>query len=1069
MIRASWKVVEGVCAKALELPLSRRAAFLGRACAGDSTLRSEVDALLAGEDRAVSFLEVPALEWMTDPSGSQQAPVEPEPQLPAGMRIGPYLILECIGGGGMGQVYRARDSRLDRDVALKFLPAGMARDSSALARFRVEAHAASALNHPNICTLHDTGEHEGQPYLVMELLEGQTLKQRLEAGPLPVGEVLELAVQIGDALHAAHSKGIVHCDIKPGNLFLTPDGQAKILDFGLSKLLLDTPPLPDTDQEAARQTTAGEATIGRSGAVMGTVPYMSPEQVTGKPIDPRSDVFSLGAVLYEMLTRTRAFPGETRRATLDAILHNSPPLLQQPRKGAPADLRRIVGRCLEKDPDARYASATELWKDLADLKSRLARRRIFTSSLRKPRFAIPAVFVLAAVVTVIGLLWVRNSRIHWARTVALPEIGRLTREQRPCAALRLIQQAERYLPGDQELERFRQRFTARLTVRTDPPGADFFVRDYLDVSEHAEWMHMGRTPLESVAVPASLVPHRITKTGFETLEGTIGMREGLRGAEVREFTLALEGTSPPGMIRLPAQAPNMVTLVLAHPTRILKLDAFWLDKYEVTNRQFMKFVDQGGYEKREYWKHPFIKDGRVVTWDEAMAGFVDATGRPGPATWTSGTYPKDRGDFPVGGVSWHEAAAYAEFEGKSLPTVHHWRSAAGLGTHAGILQVSNYVGNGPARVGSHRGLSPHGNYDMAGNVREWCWNRAGEERYALGGAWSDPSYTFYCPETRPPMDRSPGNGFRCARYDSPPSGQLTGPVPLLIRDRRGDKPAINSVFEVYRAIHQYDRGDLKPAIEMRDDSHPDWRLEKVSFQAAYADERVNALLYLPKHASPPYQIVVYFPGAYCLDVRTRPPAELPRIEHIPRYGRALMYPTYKGTCDRSFGGTFEALRRQPNVWREMALQWASDLGRSLDYLETRADIDAGGMAYLGNSMGAVEGPRFMALNPRLRVGILLYAGCWERGWPPSAVDPFHFAPRVKAPILMVNGKDDFIFPLATSQRPLFQLLGTPENNKRHLVVDGGHAPLDEEIILEMLGWLDRHLGPVNSLRREVAR
>lgn len=236
----------------------------------------------------------------------------------------------------------------------------------------------------------------------------------------------------------------------------------------------------------------------------------------------------------------------------------------------------------------------------------------------------------------------------------------------------------------------------------------------------------------------------------------------------------------------------------------------------------------------------------------------------------------------------------------------------------------------------------------------------------------------------------------------------------------------------------------------------------MSFQAAYGNERVNALLCLPKNASPPHQVVVYFPGAYCLDVRTRPPVEIRRYDYLLRSGRALMYPTYKGTFDRSFGGTFESLRRQPNVWREMALQWASDLGRSLDYLEARADIDADRMAYFGNSMGAVEGARLMTLNPRLKAGLLLYGGCWERGWPPAEVDPFHFAPRVRAPILMVNGRDDFIFPLATSQTPLFRLLGTSEKDKRHFVVDGGHGPLNQEIIREMLEWLDRYLGPVTT-------
>jgi serine/threonine protein kinase/dienelactone hydrolase len=1055
MAPARWRQILEICDSALELPPARRRGFLDKACSTDPLLRREVESLLACADRAEPFLEVPALEM----AGS--APdLEPggEELLPPGAEIGPYRIVALLGAGGMGQVYQARDTRLGRDIALKFLSADLVQDPGALVRFRREARAASALNHPNICTLHDIGEHDGQPYLVMELLDGESLKQRLTAGPLPVEDALEMAIQIADALRAAHSKGIVHLDLKPANLFLTSRGQAKILDFGLSRLLADPSPRAAASGTDSNSAAAGEGTASRTGAIMGTAAYMSPEQAEGKPLDARSDIFSLGAVLYEILTGRRAFHVEPDPGPFGAMRRSRPAPIHQLRAGVPDAFERIVNRCLEDNPEARYSSADELWNDLTRLRSR---RTNLSSVLRQPRYTVPALLLLTAVAILTAWLWVRNSRIHWANTVALPEIDRLTNDRRHWAALRLVQQAERYLPGDRRLREFRQRNVSWLTVRTHPPGADVYTRDYLDVSQNAEWIHLGRTPIEQAEIPIGLLPYRITKAGFETLEGVTGLLEGLRGTEILEFTLAPEGSSPPGMIRVPARQSNMVSLVLAHPTRTLRLEPFWLDKYEVTNRQFKEFVDQGGYQKREYWKQPFVRNGRPVSWDEAVSSFVDSTGQPGPATWAYGSYPKDQDDFPVGGVSWYEAAAYAEFAGKSLPTVHHWRSAAGLTTYAGILQVSNFFGEGPARAGSHRGLSPYGNYDMAGNVREWCWNPAGQERYALGGAWYDASYTFYTPETRPPMDRDPGNGFRCARYGHPPSEELTGAVPLLIRDRRGDVPVSDAVFEVYRTIHQYDRGDLKASIDEQDDTNPGWRLEKVSFQAAYRNERVNALLYLPKNAAPPYQVVVYFPGAYCLDVRVRPPVEITRYEYLLQSGRALMYPTYKGTFDRSFGGTFESLRRQPNIWREMALEWASDLGRSLDYLETRPDIDAGRMAYLGNSLGAVEGVRLMALNPRLKTAVLLYGGFWERGWPPAEVDSFHFAPRVKAPVLMVNGRDDFIFPLATSQTPLFRLLGAPPEDKRHFVVNGGHGPMNQEIIREILAWLDRYLGPVN--------
>jgi hypothetical protein len=350
---------------------------------------------------------------------------------------------------------------------------------------------------------------------------------------------------------------------------------------------------------------------------------------------------------------------------------------------------------------------------------------------------------------------------------------------------------------------------------------------------------------------------------------------------------------------------------------------------------------------------------------------------------------------------------------------------------------------------------------MAGNVREWCWYPDGHKRYILGGAWNDQSCSFYGAESRAPMDRSAGNGFRCVKYASPIDKELTGPVQLVVRDRRGDKPAADPIFQIYRAIHQYDSTDLKPSLRTTDDN-PDWRFEQVSFQAAYGDERVAADVYLPNTAAPPYQTVVLFPGAQRLDIRSRRPSETGGFDFIVRSGRALVYPTYKGTYERTLGGSFQAYRSQPNLWREMAVQWAKDLGRTLDYLEARRDIDREKLAYYGLSMGAAEGPRLLAVTQRFRLGVLLFGGCWERGWP-AEVDAYHFAPRVRIPILMVNGRDDFWFPTQTSQAPLFNVLGTPDKDKRHFLVEGGHAPLNQAVKREILAWLDRYLGPVRTL------
>ena len=279
--------------------------------------------------------------------------------LAAGTRLGPYEILSLLGSGGMGEVYRARDARLGRDVAVKVLPSLVADDPDRLRRFEVEAKAAGALNHPNVLAVLDVGQHNGAPYVVSELLEGETLGERMRSA-LPLRKVLDFGAQIARGLAAAHEKGIVHRDLKPANLLVTRDGRIKILDFGLAKLVL-----PETeDPDAATLTGADPATT--PGAILGTVGYMSPEQVKGLRADYRSDIFSFGVILYEMLAGRRAFQGETAPETMTAILRHDP-LETEGARGLPPGLARIVRRCLQKDPGERFQSTQDLAFDLASL------------------------------------------------------------------------------------------------------------------------------------------------------------------------------------------------------------------------------------------------------------------------------------------------------------------------------------------------------------------------------------------------------------------------------------------------------------------------------------------------------------------------------------------------------------------------------------------------------------------------------------------------------------------------------------------------------------------------------
>jgi serine/threonine protein kinase len=375
MLTKKWRDIEALYHSACKRKPEERRAYLESACGGNEALRREVESLLAQEELAASFLET---DEPTAPRNALEASIL------AGERIGPYLVLEFLQKGGMGEVYKARDTRLDRVVAIKFLPRAFATDPAALERFQREARAASSLNHPRICTVHDVGEFQGRPFLVMELLEGQSLRDRIAGEPLPIAELMDLAVQICDALQAAHAKGIIHRDVKPGNIFVTADGQVKILDFGLAKLSGEARiAVQATGSTADDQTapTVTGITVTRPGSITGTLAYLSPEQARSEEVDCRTDIYSLGVVLYQMATGHPTFQGETSAELIGAILHQAPVKPSVVNRAVPARLERIILKMLEKERTVRYQSAGDVLADLSEWQQAGWRRSIWTARL----------------------------------------------------------------------------------------------------------------------------------------------------------------------------------------------------------------------------------------------------------------------------------------------------------------------------------------------------------------------------------------------------------------------------------------------------------------------------------------------------------------------------------------------------------------------------------------------------------------------------------------------------------------------------------------------------------------
>jgi serine/threonine protein kinase len=1076
-----WKKLETVFHRALELRPDEREQFVQAACADDTDLRREILELIADEESGDTFLESSAMEVaapsLTDelfPSGNgdahstsdrfDDASVEP------GTTLGQFQIIAKIGEGGMGEVYSAQDTRLDRVVAIKMLPRSgdptTVQPNDQLLR---EARAASALNHRNIVNIHSIENADERDFIVMELVDGDTLRDRLSSGPLPVGPALGLMYELSDALAAAHAVGIVHGDLKPANIVITSEGAPKIVDFGIARRMR-----PGDKKSESR----------RSGIVVGSAGYMSPEQILGEDLDGRSDIFSLGSIAYELMTGTRPCGSGSSVETLHSIANSDPPSPMDIRPDIPASVAQLIQKMIAKDPAKRFESAVELREAIGAEKRKIDAPPAWKRSLRVGAIAVPSVLLLA-----VGGWFINNS---YRQTVerSIAEVEELASDERYFEAYRLITDRGLERSNDQRIASLLPLVSDKISIESVPPGASVYLRSFTAWQKNGDGSRVmiGKTPIANATIARDDYLVEIELDGYvpirRSISTTLGRIENAvlgdpkldrratlverRGTQRMlfdapapigiELTMQALADAPDRMIPVPGGDYRLVSY--GRPTdQKVHLDDFYIDRYEVTNREFKEFVDAGGYTDARFWKDP-----------ERRREFTDRTGLPGPRSWTYQNYPAGMDEHPVTDVSYFEAAAYAEFRGKKLPTIFQWEKAARNGRYShshlaimpwGVLEGNksvegraNFLGSGTMPVDSFEyGISGSGAYNMAGNVSEWIANQIGDGYGTAGGSWKDVSYLFANFGNFPAGFASDAVGFRCVKNASETD---QGSFAIDVgRSTQKLKPTDPTEARAIRRLYLYDKQELRPEIVETKETDA-WRHESIRFQSA--GESVTAHLYLPKNARAPYQPIMYIPsGAVSAGLTVTQEIEAHAAPYI-KAGRAVYSVVLRGYRERPPVANAPRLAINSIAFRDFMVATSTDLQRGIDYLETRSDMDMSRLSCFGVSV-ANEKLTLLAVESRCRAVIMMGAGAVRslQGLTPEA-NGLNLVGLMLTPKLMINGRYDEVVPWLAEGEPFYAALPGP---KTLALIEEGHVPALSASVPVVSSWLDKTLGPVN--------
>ena len=653
----------------------------------------------------------------------------------------------------------------------------------------------------------------------------------------------------------------------------------------------------------------------------------------------------------------------------------------------------------------------------------------------------------------------------WVNNFMLPQVQDFISKDDNVAAWLTSSRINSFAPFFSTISGEDENISALANIRTQQDGVSVSWKAYGQVDD---WRFLGKTPLKPTRLPRGILKFKLEKEGYETTYFS-SSNPSLKfynspfdpGWNLEPINLQPQGSVPNGMIYI--QGGNFVPALTGSGVDPVFLHPFYIDKFEVTNKDYKEFLDAGGYSNSQYWvEMDFIKDGIALSFEEAKKMMVDSTGMTGPAGWEVGTYLQGTENYPVTGISWYEALAFARYKGNILPPMYHWAKAAFPPDEIvspispKLLKRANFSKEKITNVGQGEGA--YGTFDMAGNAKEWVWNIFGGRGLTLGGAFDEPTYLASQTAPEPRMNRSLKNGFRTVRLINPRDLNPFGdPIETQApRDLSYYKPMSEEVFNVYARSYQVSSSRPKHTEIYIDDSHPVWIKEKISLDVGYNNETMDVLIFKPKNSFGPSSPVIIHPGA---NYYTTPP-EIDDVnpgefslDFLIKSGKTLVWPAWKGSLNRmpeNRSSNEDTLRQ----FRSQFIAWVDDTDKTLDYLETRSDIDSNNIFYLGMSYGALFNTHTLLFEDRYK-GAILYVGGAFPTYPPL-VDGINHLPRIKTPFLMLNGEQDYLVPKSAANF-FFQSTGTPSEDKKIIFYDSGHWPLPRnQMIKETLSFIDQY-------------